>query len=121
MIEKGLHWQDEILQLLYWMRGEKLGNKATAEELNRFLGLELSQLNTALQQLIALKLVQPSDRGKATGFELTGRGVEEGQRRFHDEFSSYLGKETHLECGDPDCGCHSPDWDGVCHLAESRD
>jgi hypothetical protein len=38
--------------------------------------------------------------------------------RFLDEFSPYLGKESHLECGDADCDCHAPDWDGICHTAE---
>jgi len=120
MTDKDLRWQDEILQLLYWMRGEKLGTDVTAEQLNRFLGLELFQLDRTLQQLVMLGLVRAIDRAGENCFQLTPRGVEEGQRRFHDEFSSYLGKENHLECGDPNCDCHSPEWDGVCHLSESR-
>jgi hypothetical protein len=120
MTDKDLRWQDEILQLLYWMRGEKLGTDVTAEQLNRFLGLESFQLEKTLQQLATLGLVWLIDRAGENCFKLTPRGVEEGQRRFHDEFSSYLGKESHLECGDPNCDCHSPDWDGVCHLSESR-
>ena len=120
MSDKDLRWQDEILQLLYWMRGEKLATDVTAAELNRFLGLESSQLDRSLEQLAALSLVQVIDRAGENCFQLTPRGVEEGQRRFRDEFSSYLGKENHLECGDPNCDCHSSGWDGVCHLSESH-
>jgi hypothetical protein len=118
MTDKDLRWQDEILQLLYWMRGEKLGIDVTAEQLNRFLGLESLQLAKTLQQLVALGLVQAIDRAGENCFQLTRRGVEEGQRRFCDEFSSYLGKENHLECGDPNCDCHSSNWDGICHSSD---
>jgi hypothetical protein len=49
--------------------------------------------------------------------QLTERGIAEGKRRFLDEFSSYLGKDSHLACAEPDCVCHSPDWDGICHTS----
>lgn len=120
MSDKDLRWQDEILQLLYWMRGERLAAAATAAQLNRFLSMEASQLDKTLRQLAAMGLVRVVDRAGENSFELTPRGVEEGQRRFRDEFSSYLGKENHLECGDPNCDCHSSDWDGICHLSESH-
>ena len=114
-----LHWQDEILQVMYWMWGENLGQDVTPEQLNRLLHLEPRQVETALQQLLALGLIQAhaSTHDSPTSFQLTERGIVEGKRRFLDEFSSYLGKESHLECGELACDCHSPDWDGVCHTA----
>jgi transcriptional regulator GlxA family with amidase domain len=53
-----LHWQDEILQVMYWMWGENLGQDVTPEQLNRLLHLEPRQVETALQQLLALGLIQ---------------------------------------------------------------
>jgi hypothetical protein len=122
MSEHELHWQDEILQVMYWMRGENLGQEVTPEQLNRFLHLEPAQLQAALQQLLVLRLIraQADNADGSQSFALTGRGIAEGKRRFLDEFSSYLGKESHLECEEPDCDCHSPDWDGVCHTAKGR-
>ncbi|HSE87042.1 MAG TPA: hypothetical protein VLJ79_12525 [Candidatus Binatia bacterium] len=122
MNDQELRWQDEVLQLMYWMRGEHLGTEVTKEQLNRFLGLEPHQLVRTLEQLIRLDLVRVNTgaAGNESGFQLTSRGTEEGERRFRDEFSPYLGKENHLECGDRDCDCHSPHWDGICHLSVSR-
>jgi hypothetical protein len=120
MSDSELRWQDEILQLLYWMRGENLGAEPTCEDINRLLNLEPTQLATALGRLVALGLVQTQTVVDQERFALTARGIEEGKRRFYEEFSSSLGKESHIECGELDCDCHSPGWDGVCHSSEKR-
>jgi len=115
MNDNELRWRDEILQMLYWMKGENLGTEVSSDQLNRFLQLTPNQLATALQHLIAANLVTASDYGSRNRiFRLTDSGIEEGKRRFADEFSPYLGKETHLECNDPDCDCHDPEFSGVC-------
>ena len=44
MTDNTLRWQDEILQLMYWMKGESLGANPTAEELNRLLNFTSAQL-----------------------------------------------------------------------------
>ena len=119
MGDSEIRWQDEILQLLYWMRGENLAADATYADINRLLNLTPSQLENALEHLLALGLVQKQTVSDQKRFALTARGIEEGKRRFYEEFSSSLGKENHIECGDPDCDCHSPGWDGVCHLSEN--
>ena len=113
--------QDEILQLMYWMRAECLGSEPTAAEINRFLMIEQVQLEKELARLASLDLVEMRQgSGGESRFELTPRGIEEGRRRFQDEFSAYLGKESHIECGDPDCDCHAPGWDGVCHSRDGK-
>lgn len=102
--------QDEILQMMYWMRGERLGDHVTAEQLNRFLRNDEAALESAMEQLIARGLVTlASDR-----YALTEQGVVEAGRRFLDEFSSVLGKEDHLSCSDPNCDCQAPGFDGQC-------
>lgn len=115
MSDNELRWRDEILQMLYWMKGEGLGTEVTPDQLNRFLQLTPAQFSTALQSLLGTQLVAgTTDRAGNPCFRLTESGVEEGKRRFTDEFSPYLGKENHLACNDPNCDCHDPDFGGVC-------
>ncbi|GAC1435963.1 MAG: hypothetical protein NVS1B11_31600 [Terriglobales bacterium] len=109
-----LRWQDEILQMMYWMRGEHLGAQVSSEELNRLLQLTSAQLESSLARLIESGLVSFRPKGDVRRFELTASGIEEGRRRFTEEFSPYLGREEHLECSDPNCDCHSPEFAGIC-------
>jgi hypothetical protein len=40
-------------------------------------------------------------------YRLTAMGVQEGRRRFLDEFEPYLARSAHGgECGSADCDCH---------------
>lgn len=119
MSDNDIRWQDEILQLLYWLRGENLAAEATYADINRLLNLTPPQLESALRRLVGLGLVQTHTLGDQERFSLTARGVEEGKRRFYEEFSASLGKESHVECGDPDCDCHAPGWDGICHSTDA--
>ena len=106
----GVQCQDEILQMMYWMRGEHLGDHVTPEQLNRFLRIDDIALHGALAQLIDRGLIAASSERYA----LTELGIVEAGRRFLDEFSSVLGKEDHLSCSDPNCGCQAPGFDGAC-------
>jgi len=112
--------QDEILQVLFWLRGEGLGNVVALAELNRFLTMKQSDLNEAIQRLIDNDLLKSTPHDDDTfRVSLTEAGVAEGQRRFKDEFENYLGQESHMECEDPNCDCHEPDFAGVCsHLLD---
>lgn len=103
--EPSIHWQDEILQVMYWMRGEGFGEKITVADLQRFLAASDEILIVNLTQLGKNNLVSLDESGK---YELTAAGVKEGGRRFADEFDGML-KQGHYECNDPDCDCHDPD------------
>lgn len=100
-----IFWQDEILQVIYWMRGEGFGEKASIAELQRFLDATDEILAANLTQLGKNGLVDLDKTGK---YSLTASGVKEGGRRFADEFDGML-KQGHYECDDPDCDCHSPE------------
>lgn len=106
--------QDEILQMMYWMRGENLGDQVTVEQLNRFLRIDERELEGALFQLAARGLIAAAPER----YCLTERGVVEAGRRFLDEFSSVLGKEDHLSCSDPNCDCQAPGFDGSCRSVD---
>ena len=110
-----IYCQDEILQMIYWMRGEGLGEIVTFADLNRLLNLDEEHLNVNVRRLVEvgnLEYVEQKDRVQQV--KLTARGIVEGKRRFVEEFESSLGQESHLECSDPNCDCHNPDSDEIC-------
>lgn len=97
---------DDVLQILYWLRGEKLAADASLSDLQRFISLDRAVLIAVLDRLERNGLVATSvsDAG-APQYRLTGEGIREGGRRFADEFSD-ITKPGHGECGDPACECH---------------
>lgn len=100
----GLDAQDEILQVMYWLRGEKLAADVSATDLARFVGLGELEIAAALERLAVLGLVRPIPAAGALRYALTEAGAREGGRRFADEFKD-MTKPGHGECGDPDCEC----------------
>lgn len=108
--------QDEILQMMFWMRGEGLGEEVKPEDINRFLGLPESDLKATIQQLVELNSLEFCyENGADIRVKLTQQGIEEGKKRFKEEFDGYLGHDSHLVCDDPNCDCHEPDFEGACH------
>lgn len=114
-------WDDEVIQFMYWMKGENLAQEVTDRQIGRFLQLDEGQLDESLQRLVRLGWIRlSSSSADARSYLLTSRGLEEGKRRFAEEFSSYLGQETHGQCSDPECACHTPGWEGLCPSVEQR-
>jgi hypothetical protein len=105
-----LFWRDEILQALFWMRGEGLAEASTAPELARFLGAEERTVAGALAGLAQDGHLELASSGMPRAYRLTDLGIREGGRRFHDEFGD-LTRQAHGECG-PGCWCHDPDHEG---------
>ena len=109
-----IYWQDEILQVMYWMRGEGFGDKVSVAQLKKFLTTSDEILASNLSQLAKNGLV---NFDFSDFYELTETGVKEGGRRFADEFDGML-KPGHYECNDPDCDCNDPDSNAECkHFA----
>lgn len=117
--QPGLPAQDEILQVLFWLRGERLAQDASAAELVRFVSLPLLEVEQVLRRLSTVGLVTSSTRTSADGaaearYRLSDDGVREGGRRFADEFAD-LTRPGHGECGDPDCECRRTGNTDDCH------
>jgi DNA-binding transcriptional ArsR family regulator len=96
--------RDEILQVMYWMRGEGLADAAGVQELQTFLDEETAP--TLEEDLAALEdagLLESAGGGR---FRLTRRGAEEGGRRFLEDFEELM-HQGHGACSDPDCDCHA--------------
>ncbi len=111
--QPSIFWQDEILQVMYWMRGEGFGEKITIAQLKKFLDASDNVLAANLSQLAKHGLV---NFDISDFYELTETGIKEGGRRFADEFDGML-KQGHYECDDPNCDCNDPNSDAACrHL-----
>jgi len=104
--DKHLSARDELLQGMYWLRGEGLAKDVAAKDLTRWISLDAMQIHSLLVDLAESKLVEATASGELGGprFRLTEAGVKEGGRRFADEFAE-LTKPGHYECGDPNCEC----------------
>jgi len=101
--KEGIAATDEILQVMYWLRGENIAQDAAPNELARWVGLDPSQIEPLLERLVGSGLVEHvADR--ELRYRLTSSGAFEGGRRFADEFSE-LTKPGHYECSDPNCDC----------------
>ncbi len=92
-----LRCRDDILQAMYWLRGEGFGEDSDVASLASFLVLDEELLRQQLAMLVVDGLLEES-RGR---YRLSEAGVREGGRRFADEFAD-LQKTAHGECG-PDC------------------
>lgn len=100
---EALRWRDDLLQVLYWFRGEGLGESVPPAELVVLLGAEEELIAYHLERMAAEGYVERVDR---SGYRLTERGVKEGGRRFADEFAGLTG-QAHGECNNPNCSCHT--------------
>ncbi len=99
---RALYWRDEILQMMFWIKGEGFGDAVDADVLERFLGVDAAVGLLYLDRLVEEGLLRrtPEDR-----YTLTEEGHQSGARIFADEFAD-LTKPGHGECG-PDCWCHA--------------
>ena len=112
---QAVFWRSEILQVMYWLKGEELGlgelcDEADAVLLERFLGVDATVGVKYLDRLVDegyLKAVH--DRR----FVLSETGAREGALEFASSFEE-LTRPTHGECS-ADCWCHnSPDEAAAC-------
>ena len=114
-----LEMQDEVLQVMFWMRGEALATDVTAADLARFTGSTELELDGVLERLALLALVEVVPGTGGARYALTEEGVRQGGRRFADEFSD-LTKPGHGECGDPECDCHQTGSPADCRHGHSH-
>lgn len=96
-----LYWRDEILQVMYWYRGEGFGESVTVRDLQIFLPADEHLLATQMDSMVTEGYLVRQDEAPAPRYAFTPYGAGEGARRFADEFAGLTG-QAHGECG-PDC------------------
>ena len=102
---------DEILQVMFWLRGEDIAHEVAPNDLSKWISLETPEIERLMVQLLGAKLVERVvvDSGIQEGvsrFRLTHAGMQEGRRRFAEEFAE-LTQPRHFEHSDPDCQCEN--------------
>ena len=111
----GLKHRDEILQIMFWLHGEGLGPDVAVPDIMRFVDDERA-VRGALGHLVEdghLEVIGEPDA--PARYRLTATGIQEGRRRFMDEFEPYLARRGHGQCGSADCDCHQG---GECQNAQ---
>jgi hypothetical protein len=98
---RALYWRSEILQVMYWLRGEGLGDVVDASILERFLGVGADVGVGYLERLVDDGYV---DRAEG-GYRLSPRGLDEGATEFAMSFVE-LTRPAHGDCS-ADCWCHA--------------
>ena len=100
-----IFWRDEILQIMYWLHGEGLGELIAPRDLVSFLQINESDARAHLLAMQEEGYVACPD-SMADRFSLTAFGNNEGKRLFSAEFAG-LTAQGHGECNNPDCACHT--------------
>ncbi len=107
-----LRCRDDILQAMYWMRGEGFGEEADGQMLQSFLVVDEALLREQLEILTEEGYLEESGRR----YRLSELGIREGGRRFADEFAGLQGT-AHGDCG-PECPtCKGVPRDSCAHCA----
>lgn len=100
---EALRWRDELLGVLFWLRGEGIMSDAGAADLGSFLAAEPAVLRHHLARLAAEGYLQLEGAGEDARYRLSEEGGKEGGRVFADDFAELTGA-AHGECG-PGCSC----------------
>lgn len=96
-----IYWRSEILQVMFWLRGEGFGDLVDAGLIERFLGVDATIGITYLN-----RLVEEGYLAKDLEFyALSEFGAQQGALEFAESFAD-LTKPTHGECS-ADCWCHA--------------
>ncbi len=99
---RDLYWRSEILQVVYWLYGEGLGDVVDMALIRRYLGVDAHEnLSTYLDQLVeGGSLVRDGD-----WYALSARGRQAGEVELATAFSDLI----HPVVGqcDQGCWCHT--------------
>lgn len=79
--------RDELLSLMYWLRADRLNDEVGASELAPFAG-QVAPLDEDLRELVRAGLAESSEGPDGGRYRLTRAGLEEGKRRFEEDFSA---------------------------------
>jgi hypothetical protein len=109
---QALYWRSEILQVMYWLKGEGLGEVVDAVLLERFLGVEADIGVGYLDRLVLDGYLEPA----SGGYVMSDVGLAEGKTEFALSFAD-LTRPTHGECS-ADCWCQNSLEEAVACAAE---
>lgn len=85
--------RDDILELLFWMRGQGIADSLSVSDVARFVAHAEDEVRASLEKLIALGAVERDGER----YRLSAEGLPEARRRFVDDFREMLA-DGHGEC-----------------------
>lgn len=85
--------RDDILELLFWMRGQGFADSLSVGEVARFLTHTEDDVEASLEKLAGLGALERDGER----FRLSAEGLPEARRRFVDDFREMLA-DGHGEC-----------------------
>ena len=112
-----LYWRSEILQVVYWLHGEGLGDLVDIDLIRQYLDVDVHQnLDTYLDLLVADgALVRDGE-----WYALSARGLAPGEAQLATAFTDLI-RPVSNECDD-ECWCHtSPAEAEACARTRARD
>jgi hypothetical protein len=109
---RAMYWRSEILQVMYWLRGEGLGEVVDAHLLERFLGVGADVGVTYLDRLVDEGYLE----NVPGGYSMSRVGLEEGKTEFALSFAD-LTRPAHGECS-ADCWCRNSVEEAIACAAE---
>lgn len=89
-------WRDEILQVMYWMRGEQLQDQIGAADLEVFMNTSAHTLQPHIERMVEDGYLVRVE-GMKGRFMLSVFGAKEGGRAFAADFAEMI-KPAHAEC-----------------------
>lgn len=99
---QALHWRDEILEVMYWLRAQGSKMEITTSDLLNFLDSDELKMRRHLDRLVkegyieslGVDVEQPSQ----VPYRLTDMGHREAKRRFVDDFNPLGAHHNHDDC-----------------------
>jgi len=85
--------RDDILELLFWMRGQGFADSLSVSDVARFLTHAQNEVAASLERLVALGAVERDGER----YRLSAEGLPEARRRFVDDFRDMLA-DGHGKC-----------------------
>jgi hypothetical protein len=96
---RSLYWQSEILRVMYWLRGEGLGDLVDVPMVRRYLDIDTAECRAHLDGLVAAGYLVRD----GAWFAFSARGLAEGEAEYATAFAD-LARPGHGACSD-ECWC----------------
>ena len=100
---RALYWRSEILQVMYWLRGEGLDDEVDLAVMRRFLGVDAAVAGHYLDLLVEEGYLERSDGL----YSLSERGLSQGALEFATAFGDLV-RPGPGECSG-ECWCSASD------------
>ena len=99
---RALYWRSEILQVVYWLHGEGLGDLVDSELIRQYLGADA---HDDLSRYLDLLVADGSLVHDGTWYALSARGRAAGEAKLATAFTDLI-HPVASECDD-ECWCHT--------------